>query len=67
MEEAKFGAEIYAKIITVQVICIALIIAAVLFAKCFFAKTYLKAEKWYRQNICVSTDAREVMEEDYEL
>lgn len=71
MEEAekiiKKPADSYAKIIIAQCICVGLIIITVLVTKYFFGSTYRKIKKWYDENICVSTDVNEVLEEDYEV
>lgn len=64
---AERPADSYAKIIAAQAVCVLLIIISVLIMKYFFGGTFKKIEKWYNENICVSTDVNEVLEENYEV
>ncbi len=66
-EREKTSADSYMKICIVQSVFVIAVILSVLATKYFFKGTYQKIKNWYEQNICVSTDVNEVMEENYEF
>lgn len=49
-------------IIIVQCICVAVILLSVVTVKFFFKPTYQKVQKWYKENITVDTDIKQVIE-----
>ncbi len=54
--------ETFFKIIIVEIICVAVILLSVIAVKYFFKATYSKVEKWYKENIIVDTDIKQVIE-----
>lgn len=66
-EREKTSADSYMKICIVQSVFVIVVILAVLVTKYFFKGTYAKIKNWYEENICVSTDVNEVVEENYEF
>ena len=66
-EKQKISADIYMKISIVQAVFVLAVILSLVITKYFFKNTYTQIKQWYEQNICVSTDVNEVMEENYEV
>ncbi len=54
--------ETFFKIIIVEIICVAVILLSVISVKYFFKSTYSEVEKWYKANITVDTDIKQVIE-----
>lgn len=66
-EKQKISADTYMKISIVQAVFVLAVILSLVITKYFFKNTYTQIKQWYEQNICVSTDVNEVMEENYEV
>lgn len=66
-EKQKISADTYMKISIVQAAFVLAVILSLVITKYFFKNTYTQIKQWYEQNICVSTDVNEVMEENYEV
>ena len=54
--------ETFFKIIIVEIICVAVILLSVISVKYFFKSTYSEVKKWYKANITVDTDIKQVIE-----